>query len=262
MSLLTPIEIGLAQYMVGWHGSLIGDTQFMQEFAARPVAKSIVWVPGRMVDSVDDMLKSWRQNENNAGPGLSSMLPVVFLALDLNYMPVLPEYSVAVPETPFVFPGDELERVYHVSTVCNEYKAQVVFVAPEKQTGHSMLVQFNTWTTQGPKGRRFYSEYEFAGFKSKWPCVLEAIDIGGVNSPVDQPNIRILVADLTIRATVPTFRSPGAGQQNDGKAAPAGYPVVIDIESLGTLEGALGAHTGTHISTTLDDAREIVQEWS
>jgi hypothetical protein len=262
MSLLTPIQLGLSAYMIGYHQSLIADTQFVQEFAARPVAKSIVWAAGRMIDSVEDMLKSWRQNENNPGPGMSSMLPVIFLALDRNYMPVLPEYSVAVPETPFVFPDDELGRVYHCSTVTNEYKVQVVFVAPEMQTAHSLLVQWHTWLTQGPAGRRFYSEYEFAGFKTKWPCVLEAIDPPGVVNAIEQPNITILVSDMTVRATVPRFRAPGAGQQNDGKAAPAGYPVVIDIESLGTLEGALGTHTGSRISTRLDDAGEIIQEWS
>jgi hypothetical protein len=259
MSLLTPIQLGLSAYMIGYHQSLIADTQFVQEFAARPVAKSIVWAAGRMIDSVEDMLKSWRQNENNPGPGMSSMLPVIFLALDRNYMPVLPEYSVAVPETPFVFPGDELERVYHCSTVTNEYKAQVVFVAPEMQTAHSLLVQWHTWLTQGPAGRRFYSEYEFAGFKTKWPCVLEAIDPPGAVTPLDQPNVTVLVSDMTIRATVPLFRAPGAGQQNDGKAAPAGYPVVIDIEAQATLAGALGTANGTHISTRLE-ADEIIQE--
>jgi hypothetical protein len=147
--------------------------------------------------------------------------------------------------------------------VCNEYKAQVVFVAPEKQTAHSMIAQFNRWTTQGPTGRRFSSEYEFVGFKSRWPVVLEAIDIGGVNTPLgEQTNIRVLIADLTIRATVPMFRAPKEGEPNDGKLAPAGYPVVIDIEALGTLEGALGSQRGTLTSTTLDDDGNIVQERS
>jgi hypothetical protein len=259
MSFLTPIQIGLGQFMVGYHASLIVDTQFVMEFAKRDVAKSIVWASGRMVDDVEKMLTAWRQNENNAGPGLSSMLPVVFLALAKDYMPVLPEFSVAVPETPFVFPGDPLERVYHVSTVCNEYKVQVVFVAPEMATAHSLLAQWHMWLTQGPTGRRFYSEYTFAGFKSKWPCVLEAIDPPGVVNALDQGNVTVLVSDMTIRATVPRFRAPGEGQANDGKTAPAGFPVVIDIEAQATLGGALGTANGTHISTTVNKAGVITQ---
>jgi hypothetical protein len=259
MSLRTPIELGLAAYMIGFHGALTADTQAMQEFAARDVAKSIVWVPGRMIDDVEKMIAEWRKNQNNAGPGLSSMLPVVFLGLDKNYMPVLPEFSVATPTIDLVFPDDELGRVYRCATLCNEYKAQVVFVSPEAGTAHSLLLQFNAWTTQGPTGRRFATEYEFAGFKSKWPAVLEAIDIGGVATPVDQTNLTIHVADLTIRATVPLFTAPGASEPNDGKAAPAGYPVVVDIEAIGTLAGALGTQPGVSISTTLDDEGNIVQ---
>jgi hypothetical protein len=259
MNELTPIEIGLAGYMRGWHESLIGTTAFMEEYAARDLATSIAWVPGRMVDKVEDMLKAWRQNDNTAAPGLSSKLPVTFIGLARDYMPVLPEFSVATPETPFHFPEDELKRVYHCSTVCNEHKGQAVFIAPERNTAFSMLVQFHTWQTQGPAGRRFSAEYEFAGFKTRWPCVLEAIDPGAVSTELDQTNLCVLVADLTIRATVPTFRAPGANRPNDGKLAPAGYPVVLDIEAQATLAGALGTNPGTHISTTLDADDAIVQ---
>jgi len=259
MSLRTPIELGLAQYMVGFHGSLVADTQAMQEYAAREVAKSIVWVPGRMIDDVEKMLAEWRKNENNAGPGLSSMLPVAFLALDKNFLPVLPEFGVAVPDMPIVFPDDELGRVYSCSTTCNEYKAQLVFIAPEAATAHSLILQFNHWTTQGPAGRRFATEYEFAGFKQKFPAVFEAIDYGGVASNLDQTNLTILVVDMTIRATVPIFRAPADGEANDGKAAPAGYPVVIEVESVETFAGAMGVQPGTTINTKIDADGNITQ---
>jgi hypothetical protein len=225
VSLRTPIEIALAQYMVGYHGSLVADTPAMEEYIAREVAKSIVWVPGRMIDDVEHMIAEWRKNENNV-----------------------------------VFPGDELGRVYRVATVCNEYKAQIVFIGPEQASAHSLLLQFNAWTTQGPTGRRFYTEYEFSGFKSKWPAVMENIDYGGVSSPPgDQTNLTVLVTDMTIRATVPLFTAPKAGQPNDGKAAPAGYPVVVEVDSVETFAGAMGAQRGTHINTQIDALGDITQ---
>lgn len=243
MSLRTPLELGLGAYMEGYYGSLYADTQSMEEYTARGLATSIAWVPGRMVDDVEHMLSEWRKNENTPGPGLSSMLPVVFIALAKDFQPVLPEYGVAVARTDFAFPDDPQARNYKVTTSTNDYRAQVVFVAAEQASAHSLALQFHLWASQGPTGRRFGCEYEFAGYKSQWPAVLETIDMGAVSSGVEQTNLTILVADLNVRSTVPIFSSPKAGQPTDGKSAPAGYPVVLDFTSIGTSSGATSETT-------------------
>ncbi|MFM0608634.1 hypothetical protein PQR05_29310 [Paraburkholderia sediminicola] len=259
MSLRTPLELGLGAYMGGFHASIEPDTQSMVEFAARDLARAIAWVPGRMIDDVQAIITEWRKNDNTGAPGLSSMLPAVFVGLAKDFSPVLPEFGIAAPSMAFAFPDDELQRMYRVSTVCNEYRGQVVFVAPEGVTAHSLMLQFNRWTTQGPTGRRFSCAHTWNGFTTKWPAVLETIDYGGVNVSVEQSNLTVLVADLTVRATVPIFTAPREGQPNDGKTAPAGYPVVVEIDSLGTFRGAAGPAKGASIKTTVDDDGNIVQ---
>jgi hypothetical protein len=169
---------------------------------------------------------------------------------------VLPEFGTAVPETDIAFPDDPEQRAYRASTTCNEFRAQIVFCAPDPATAHSLILQFNRWTTQGPMGRRFQAEYEFAGFKSKWPVVLESIDPGAVSTPVgDQKNLTIVVAEISLRATVPMFFSPGAGEPNDGKSAPAGYPVVVEANTFASV-------TGRRSKTCIDAKGNIVVEQS
>lgn len=238
MSLRSPLELGLGAYLGGFYASLYADTQSMVEYAARGLSKSIVWVPGRMVDDVEHMIAEWRKNENNPGPGLSSMLPVIFVALAKDFQPVMPEMGVATTRTDFAFPDDPLGRSYKVLTSTNDYRAQIAIVAPEGATAHSLAMQLHVWASQGPTGRRFTCNFEFAGFTTPWPAMLETIDIAAVSAPVEQKNLTILVADLTIRATIPIFSSPKAGEPNDGKATPAGYPVVVDFTSRGTSSGA------------------------
>jgi hypothetical protein len=260
MSERTPIELGLAAYMAGYHASIVPGTQSMQEFASRPLAQSIAWVPGRIVEDVEAIIAEWRKNDNTGEPGLSSLLPVVLIGLSKDFLPVLPEFGIAVAETHFAFPDDELQRAYKVSTVTNEYRGQLVFIAAEVATAHSLMLNFNRWTTRGPLGRRFKCEYEFAGFKTQWPAVFEAIDYGAVDAKTEQTNLTVLVADFTLRATVPTFTAPKSGEANDGKAAPAGYPVVVEIESLGTFAGAVGnPNLGTTINTSVDAGGNVTQ---
>ncbi len=228
MSLRTPLEIGLGQYMGRYYDSLVADTPAMTEFVERGLAKSIVWVPGRMVDDVEKMIAEYRKNENDPGPGLSSRLPAVFVALAKDFLPAPPEWGVAVGAPVwFTNPDDPEQRAFKVRLSFNEYRGQIVFISPEPHSAHSLATQFNLYANGA---RRFPAVYEFAGQQHEFEAVLETIDIGAVSTGVDQKNLTINVADLTVRVTVPIFQAPKDGEDNDGKAAPAGYPVVIDVD--------------------------------
>lgn len=237
-SFRTPLEIGLGDYMGEYHAALVGDTPGVDEFIQRGLARSIVRVPGRMVDRVEDMLKAWRKNENKPGPGQSPMLPAVFVGMSKDFAPVTPDWAVAVGTPAFVeIPGDEHQRAYKVRVSVNEYRAQIVFAAAEPLSGHSLAMQFHLWAN-GPRGRRFTHVHRFAGMEHAFPASLENIDLGAVSTETEQKDVTLLVADMIVRASIPLFQAPKDGEPNDGKPAPAGYPVVTEVHFTNKSTGA------------------------
>lgn len=231
MSMRTPLQQGFGAYMAQFYAQLVADTPAMAEFIKRGLSKSVVWAPGRMIDSVEDMLAEWRKNDNADGPSDSSYLPVMLCAMSKDFMPTMADWGVAVGTSIDVMsPDDPHERTYKLRTSSNEYRVQVVIVAPEVDTAHSLALQFSLWAN-GDGGRRFKHYHPFGGMLHDFPAVLEEIDLGAMDARSEQKNITILTVNMNLRATIPIFRAPGAGEANDGKAAPAGYPVVLEVNA-------------------------------
>jgi hypothetical protein len=234
MSLLTPLEIGMGGYMRRFYAQLVADTPSMQEYVTRGLSKAMVWVPGRMIDQIEDMLKEYRKNENDAGPGLSSRLPIAFVAMAKDFMPAPPEWGIAVGSRVWVTnPDDPEQRAFKVRTSFNEYRAQVVIAAAEKHTAHSLAMQFNLFANGDDDGggRRFTFDVPFAGMTHQFQAALEQIDLGAVSMPVEVKDLTICTVDLNVRAHVPLFEAPKDGEPNDGKPAPSGYQVVTEVTS-------------------------------
>lgn len=252
MSMRTPIEEGFGAYMGRFYAQLVSDTPSMTEYIARGLSKSIVWVPGRMIDSVEDMLSEWRKNDNektegtpNGKPGASSMLPVMMVAMSKDFTPAMSDWGLAIGAAIDVAsPDDPYGRNFKVRLSMNEYRVQVVIIAAEGHTAHSLAMQFHLWAN-GSGGRRFTHRHMHAGLPHDFTAVLEQIDLGAMDSKTEQKNVTILIADINIRAAIPLFQAPKADEANDGKAAPAGYPVVLEafssnqtstVESLANLD--------------------------
>lgn len=239
MSMRTPLEVGLGTYMGQFYAQLVADTPAMEEYVVRGLFKSIVWVPGRMVDDVQGMLDEWRKNDNHrdggrptGAPGLSSFLPVMLVGMAKDFSPSPPDWGVPVGGAIEIgSPADPHARMYKLRTMTSDYRAQVVIIAPEAHTAHSLALQFNLWANSAG-GRRFKHWHEHAGIQHDFPAMLDEIDLGAVDAKVEQKNLTILLIDLNIRATIPVFQSPKAGEDNDGRAAPAGYPVVVQVDGL------------------------------
>jgi hypothetical protein len=250
MSLRSPLEMGLGQYMGQYYAQLVADTPFMEEFIARGLSKSIVWVPGRMIDEVDKMVEAWRQNDNkkditdpDGAPGVSSRLPVVFVAMSKDFMPGMPDYSTAIgAPVDVTHPNDPDQRNLKVRVSANEYRAQIVFVAAELHSAHSLALQFNLWAN-GPGGRRFKHRHMFGALANDYPASLEQIDIGAVDAKAEQSNLTILIADLTIRAAIPIFQGP-----------PEGYPLVQEVHTDNKI-------SGTKSVAKLDNAGNPISEF-
>jgi hypothetical protein len=251
LSLFSALEQAFGQYLGRFYSGLVADTPQMKEYVARGLSKSIVYAPGRMVDKVEDVLNEWRKNQNVSGPGLSSLLPVCIVCIDEDFTPSLVDYGASIGgAVDVMLPGDELNRAYKVRLSANDYRAQIVFIASERHSAHSLALQFNLFTN-GPFGRRFSMAHEFAGQSLDFPVVLEDINVGAIAQEA-QKNLRVNVADFVLHATVPVFQAPGDGEPNDGKAAPAGYPVVTEVN-------AVNLRTGVVIDDSVD-ASGVVTE--
>lgn len=255
MSLRTPLEIAFGGYMGGFYSQLVADTPAMAEFIKRGLSKCIVWAPGRMVDSVEEMLSEWRKNDNAGGPSDSAYLPVILCAMSKDFTPSLPDWGVAVGTSIDVMhPDDPHERMYKVRTSANEYRVQIVFIAPEGATAHSLAMQFHLWTN-GDGGRRFTHRHMQGDLAHDFPAVLEDIDMGAMDARAEQKNITILTANINLRASVPIFKAPGVGEVNDGKPAPAGYPVVLEFNAFDPI-------SLNRSRTSVQPDGEIETEWN
>jgi len=254
MSMRTPLEAGFGAYMGQFYAQLVADTPAMVEFIKRGLAKSIVWAPGRMVDSVEEMLNEWRKNDNAGGPSDSAYLPVMLCAMSKDFMPSMADWGVAVGTSVDVMsPDDPHERTYKLRTSANEYRVQVVIAAPEPSTAHSIAMQFHLWAN-GDGGRRFKHYHEHGGILHDFPAVLEEIDLGAIDARTEQKNITILTVNINLRATIPIFKAPGAGEANDGKPAPAGYPVVLEVNAFDSV-------SLNRSRSTVEADRQLVTQW-
>lgn len=215
-----PIKDAFGAYMGGYYASLSPTTRALEEYAARGLAQSIVWAPGRMIDQVDDMLASWRRNDNTGEPSSTAMLPVIIVAMGKDVTPSGPEYAQSVADpVPVIAPHDPQERVFELRKAQVDIRIQVAFIASDEPTARSLATQFLLWANAIPN-RRFNAVYRFAGMNHYFPNVLEMPDIMAVASPTDQKNITILVADVTLHAAIPVFGMPGVADATDGKGSP------------------------------------------
>lgn len=249
------LKSAFAAYMGGFFASIVPNTPALREFVARPLAKAVVLAPGRMVDAADEMLASWRRNDNDGAPASSALMPVILIALAKDVTPSAPEFSPQVAtEVDVMIPGDVQERAFKMRKAQVDVRAQVVFAAADEPTATSMARQFLLWCSAIPN-RRFYAYYDMAGMKKPWPCVLEMPDIIAVPVGQGEKNMTVLAADLTIRASIPYLRTPlsvaglaAAGEVSDGNGAPPdvnglfdpadppGYQVVREVVSQNEVE--------------------------
>jgi hypothetical protein len=130
-------------------------------------------------------------------------------------------------------PDDPHQRAYKIRLGYGDYRAQIAIIAPEAATAHSLAYQFNLYTNDVAR-RRFKFVHEFAGQQHEFSALLENIDVASISQQLEQDNLTGLVADINVRATIPLFIAPGVNQPNDGKEAPAGFPVVSGVSIVGT----------------------------
>lgn len=246
--MIEPIKEALGRFMVRYYDSLVPTTKPLDAFVRRGAAKSIAWAPGRMVDSAEEMLRLWlRSDVKAAGTTQPPDLPVIMVAVAKDYIPSGREYTRQIADAnDVVIEQDPKERVFALRTAAGDIRTQVVFFATDEPSARSLAAQFLLFLDATPN-RRFESFYPFAGQVTDWPIQIEAPDVPAQSIESEAKNLTILAVDLTLKATIPFFSAPRAGEPNDGKGEPgtddpAGFPRVARV----TIKSAIaGPQAGT-----------------
>lgn len=228
----TPIKDGMGKWLKGFHQQFLPDTKAAAEWAARDPRTAMVWVPGRMVDHVEDMLSSWRRNANSGGASSSAFIPVVFIGLAPEYVESPSEAGrQVVHRMPVTIPADTLNRSFRARVISADIRSQIVVVTSEPMTAASIVGQLAAWATATPS---FTASFEFAGFATEWPVLILSAERMAVDEPLGE-HLTVRTVDLTIRASIPLLEAPKPGDATDGQgtpgddADPPGFPVVSGV---------------------------------
>ncbi len=234
--MLKPVRIGFGGFMGSFYASLVPTTPALQRFVDRGLKKAIMWAPSRMVDSAEEMLSAWQKNDTNSAPTTPPEMPVILVAMAKDYMAAGRDFTRQVADSfPVVIPGDDKERVFGLRVAAGDIRAQIAIFAHDSGTATSIASQFLLYLDT-VHGRRFAARFSHAGVETDWPVQVETPDVPFSNIQTNNNNITILVGDITLRASIPFYDAPKAGQPSDGQgtpgdsADPAGYPVVVEVE--------------------------------
>lgn len=234
--MLNEVKVGIGRYLNAYYNQLIPTTKAMESYIARGFSKSVVWGPGRQVDDADDMLSSYRKNDNDLAPGLNSHLPIIIVAMSRDLIPAL-DWGArdAANAVDVVLPNDPKARVFKLRYVQGEIRTQLAFFAADEPTARSLAMQFSAFVADFGN-RSFKCPYRFAGVDFEQGCMIETPDVFINHTPNDQQNICILSMDLTLRVSVPLLSAPRTVAEGDGRGTtgpmgddPNGFGVVSTV---------------------------------
>lgn len=229
-----PVKTALGQYLGRYFASLVPTTKPMQSYVTRALAKAIVWAPGRMVDSAEELLSLWMRADLSGAATKPPELPVILVAMAKDYIPSARDYARQIADRQMVMiPGDPKERLFGLRTIAGDIRAQLVIVAADEPTARSLAAQFLVFI-DATENRRFVARYGFAGLAMDWPVQLETPDNPASSIQTEAKNVCVLAVDVNLHVQIPLLDAPAPGAPNDGKGTPgtddpAGYPLVQQI---------------------------------
>lgn len=249
------IKIGFAQYLQRWRDGLYADyadTKAVQSFMAKPFSQAVKVAASRMVDDAEAMLTAYQKNKNGED-GKTTLFPVLLFAMDENFVGTGADWG-----------GDQTGRTlqqieeggswYGYKHVMQDRRLQVVIIASEGGSAQSLAAQLSSFIKE-PSNRYFDAVYQFGQYKVPMPQTLESVRVDWMEVKQDGvKNIKILVADLTLKCSIPFFDAPAAGAPNDGSdKVPPGYPSIQTLERTST--SLLGETPTTPVSHIVGPAQ-------
>lgn len=263
--MLQPIKIALGEYLARYYGGVVATTKPLELFVTCGVAKSLLWVPSRMIDAAEEMLALLMRSDLNGAPTKPPDLPVILIAMAKDYVPTGRDYTRQVADNVnVIIPSDPKERMFGLRTAAGDIRVQAVIFASDEPSAHSLAAQFMLFL-DATDNRRFAATYHFAGQDTDWPVQIESPEALAIPVPTDAKNLTILAIDLTLHASIPLFDAPAEGIPNDGQGVPgtpdpAGYQTVqlISGTSMDVLDADGGDVLGTWSVMTPAEAAEQV----
>ena len=231
-----PVKEGLGEFLQGFYAELVPTTKDMNEFVTRGFPYCFAWAPSRMIDQVNEMLEAWQKNDTDQSTTKPHRLPVIIVAISKDYTPVMHDFGTQISDPIDVqFPEDPKSRYFQMKMIAGDIRAQVVIIAGDEPTAKSIAAQFSLYM-DSPSRRAFHGLYPFAGIQHAYPVQIEAPDNPASSIDIGSKNMTCLAVDMTLKASVPMFIAPKAGEPNDGKGVPgtddpAGYPLVQEFSA-------------------------------
>lgn len=235
---MKPVEQAIGRWLGVYFSQLVPLTPAMDAYCARPLERAIAFVPGRMVDSAQEMLNLWTRNDSKGGPTTPADMPVILVAVAQDMTTTGRDYTIQVADpVKCSIPDDPKERVFELRTSSMDYRVQLLFCAHDPDTARALAAQFALFVDT-PRHKTLQAVWRFAGIDTEWPVKLESPDVAAMRIQTEAKNLTMLALDGTLKATIPLYRAPGAGEPNDGKGSgtkedPHGFPVVsvMNVES-------------------------------
>ena len=271
-----PLKAAISRYMHDFYNRLYPDTPAMQEFTGRGIERSVMWVPGRMIDAAEDMLAAYQRNDNSNTPNAGARLPVILCAMSKDFIPTSGSDGGRQVSRQLVSFTDEPDAsVYGYRQAMGDVRVQVVICAPEEATAKSLAAQFSMWVADYAN-RYLTTQHKFGQYTIELSNILETPDILFQNVATDRKNMTMLAADITIKSLMPYFDAPRVGEPNDGTDRnPPGYPVVTGVNvnghpSVGLQVTNCEGSTGIIVlqdcdesgdTVVLSDFRLTIDEW-
>lgn len=214
----------------------------MAEYCRRPFKYAVMLAPARMIDMAEDLLAKYLRADIQKDFGSSTRphnLPVILVAFARDVTPTGRDYGRQIANADYMsFPDDEKGRVFKVRTVASDVRVQCAIFASDEPTARSIAAQFLLFV-DAVENRRFWVDYEYAGFRVRYPAQLETTEALAPLTPTEANNLTVLAVDLTLKCTIPLISGPKEGEPHDGKGIPgdeydpAGYPIVEQVTIAG-----------------------------
>jgi hypothetical protein len=236
------LKVGFGHYMGRFFDQLVPTTKPMAEYCRRPFKYAVMLAPARMIDMAEDLLAKYLRADIQKDFGSNTRphnLPVILVAFARDVTPTGRDYGRQVANADYMsFPDDEKRRVFKVRTVASDVRVQCAIFASDEPTARSIAAQFLLFV-DAVENRRFWVDYEYAGFRVRYPAQLETTEALAPLTPTEANNLTVLAVDLTLKCTIPLISGPREGEPHDGKGIPgdeydpAGYPIVEQMTIAG-----------------------------
>lgn len=241
---LFPLKPAFGGYMARWYSGLYGDTQANKEFVTRGAGMAIKMLPGRMIDDVEAMLKSY-QRDQQGEHGKNAKLPIVFVAMARDYTATSGDAAGRQVVRRLVRLTDEPNAsVYGLRLAMHDVRTQIAIIAAEEVSARGLAAQFGLFVSD-LDNRRMVAKHTFGQYTITANAMIENPDVM-FSSAGDSKTMTILICDITIKATVPYLDAPKPGEPNDGtQNDPPGYPVLSSVSVQQASTGVEGVVDGS-----------------